>query len=151
MRPTARRLAAMAGSAAIFVTATVAVTPAAHSQTDNLVTNEIAVTKVVLGQSPDAVAPFMNPDGRPGYHFSFQCTTSEGQLFAHGQFLLLLDVGATSGTTTERVCAVIDRDDGELQCTVTEDLPASSALAGPPTLRSTRRATPVPPIRRPIR
>jgi transposase-like protein len=51
----------------------------------------------------------------------------------HGQFLLLLDVGATSGTTTERVGAVLDRDDGKLQCTVTEDAPASSALAGPPT------------------
>ena len=150
MRPTARRLAAMAGSAALIVTATVAVTPAAHAQTDNLVTNEIAVTEVVLGQSPDAVAPFMNPDGRPGY-LSFQCTTSEGQLFAHGQFLLLLDVGATSGTTTELSVPSFDRDDGELQRTVTEELPASSAGAAHRRSRSTRRATPVPLIRRPIR
>ena len=52
---------------------------------------------------------------------------------SHGQFLFLLDVGATSGTTTERVGAVLERDDGELQCTVTEDAPTSSALAGPPT------------------
>ena len=130
---TASRL--IASAAVLTVIASILVPPVALAQTDNIATNSIAITKIVTGESPAAVAPFKTPDGRPGYFFTLDCTpTIEGQPGAHGQTLVVLDPGATSGTMRYDVSAVLNRDEGAVECTVSEDAPASSAVAGLPTV-----------------
>ena len=114
---------------------------------DNIIQNQITVTRIVVGQQPPGTAAFSYPDGRTGYGFSADCAEYDqvpgGQpTLVHtrptAHFVVLLDPGADRGTSYVQILAVYDRDDGFVRCVVAED-PASSSAMTPPTVTVDRQ------------